>query len=226
MNCSEHTDLASMTQVLNGVAMSQVWVFLEFMDRLPLIGLSILLKEIQLIHQQFAATQFKDAVHKEANKHIQMTDEEELQEILRRKPVINVGIFGSIQHTLAIKKPHICEELIKQVRTSFRTVKLQKPDLKYLFTTFLSMENFTLPFDTAALLERFFEVFGKIKNRELYEKKLDKPEIMSDELSEQNMRTALKLSQLIKDQEYNAFWAKQLAKDTVENRVVSTLDKF
>lgn len=50
MNCSEHTDLASMTQVLNGVAMSQVWVFLEFMDRLPLIGLSILLKEIQLIH--------------------------------------------------------------------------------------------------------------------------------------------------------------------------------
>lgn len=31
--------------------MSQVWLFLEFMDRLPLIGLSILLKEIQLIHQ-------------------------------------------------------------------------------------------------------------------------------------------------------------------------------
>ena len=45
------------------------------------------------------------------------------------------------------------------------------------------MENFTLPFDTAALLERFFEVFGKIKNRELYEKKLDKPAINSDELS-------------------------------------------
>ena len=54
INCSEHTNLASLTQLLNGVALSQVWIFLEFMDRLPLIGLSILLKEIQLIHQQFA----------------------------------------------------------------------------------------------------------------------------------------------------------------------------
>lgn len=51
VNCSEHTNLASVTQLLNGIAMSQVWVFLEYMDRLPLIGLSILLKEIQLIHQ-------------------------------------------------------------------------------------------------------------------------------------------------------------------------------
>ena len=78
INCSEHTDLTSMTQLLNGVAMSQVWLFLEFMDRLPLIGLSILLKEIQLIHQQYAANQFRNACEKEANKHIQLTDEEEL----------------------------------------------------------------------------------------------------------------------------------------------------
>ena len=40
------------------------------------------------------------------------------------------------------------------------------------------------------------------------------------------MRTALKLSQLLKDQEFAAFWRKQLAKDTIENRVVNTLDKF
>lgn len=40
------------------------------------------------------------------------------------------------------------------------------------------------------------------------------------------MRTALKLSQLLKDQEYAAFWKKQLVKDTIDNRVVNTLDKF
>lgn len=51
IHCSEHTNLASLTQLLNGVSMSQVWLFMEYMDRLPLIGLSILLKEIQLIHQ-------------------------------------------------------------------------------------------------------------------------------------------------------------------------------
>ena len=45
--------------------MSQVWVFLEFMDRLPLIGLSILLKEIQLIHQQFVVSRFANAVEKD-----------------------------------------------------------------------------------------------------------------------------------------------------------------
>ena len=46
ITCSEHSNLTSLTQLLNGVAMSQVWVFFEYMDRLPLIGLSILLKEI------------------------------------------------------------------------------------------------------------------------------------------------------------------------------------
>ena len=55
IHCSAHTNLASITQLLNGVSMSQIWLFMEYMDRLPLIGLSILLKEIQLIHQQFAA---------------------------------------------------------------------------------------------------------------------------------------------------------------------------
>ena len=64
-------------------------------------------------------------------KHI--TEEEDFTNILRNKPVINVGIFGSLQHTLAVKKPKICEELLRQVRTSFRTVSLQKPDLNYLF---------------------------------------------------------------------------------------------
>ena len=65
VNCSNHTDLSALTQLLNGVAMSQVWVFLEYMDRLPLIGLSILLKEIQLIHQQFVVGQYSRVVDDE-----------------------------------------------------------------------------------------------------------------------------------------------------------------
>ena len=50
ISCSQHSNLASLTQLLNGVSMSQVWIFFEYLDRLPQVGLSILLKEIQLIH--------------------------------------------------------------------------------------------------------------------------------------------------------------------------------
>ena len=57
------------------------------------------------------------------------------------------------------------------------------------------MENFTLPIDTANMLERFYESFQNIKNRELYDGKLEAPKDGSnEELSLQNMRTALKLS--------------------------------
>ena len=93
--------------------------------------------------------------------------------MLNRKPTINIGIFGSIQHTLALRKPVICDELMKQVRTSFRTINLAKPDMKYLFKSYLSMESFTLPIDTANLLAKFFEAFEAIKKRELYEGKLN-----------------------------------------------------
>ena len=75
---------------------------------------------------------------------------------------------------------------------------------------------------------KFFEHFQKIKHRELYEGKLETeiPEIRHEELSTTNLRTALKLSKLLKDQEWSAFSQKQIEKDTYEFRVVSTIDKF
>ena len=115
------------------------------MDKLPLIGLSILLKEIQLIHQQFVTNQFSNAVQKERKRIEGVVEEEELEQILRRRPTINIGIFGSIQHMLPIQKPTISQEFVKQIRTSFRVIKLSKPDMNYLFKSYLFMENFTLP---------------------------------------------------------------------------------
>lgn len=44
--CGPHNTLSSMTQILNGCAMANVWVFFEHMDALPSVSLSILLKEI------------------------------------------------------------------------------------------------------------------------------------------------------------------------------------
>ena len=155
-----------------------------------------------------------------------INNEEELQQVLKRKPVVNVGIFGSIQHILPIKKPKICEELLKQVRTSFRVIKLCKPDMNYLFHSFLKAENYTLPHDTAHLLRVFFENFRAIKKEMLYEKHKLEPEVVEEELSLTNLRTALKLSNLLKDQEWQAFSRKQILKDKEEFKVVSTIDKF
>lgn len=83
--------------------------------------------------------------------------------ILKRKPVINIGIFGSISHMFPIQHPKVCSELMTQVRTAFRTIKLVSPDLNYLYQTYLSMENFTLPIDIAKLLQKFFLRFEKLK---------------------------------------------------------------
>ena len=75
---------------------------------------------------------------------------------------------------------------------------------------------------------KFFEHFQKVKHRELYEGKLESEitEGRHEELSLRNLRTALKLSKLLKDQEWSAFSQKQIEKDTFEFRVVSTIDKF
>lgn len=84
-------------------------------------------------------------------------------------------------------------------------IELSKPDMDFLFHSFLKMENYTLPYDTAHLLRVFFGNFNKIKKTELYEKNSLETEIHEEELSLANLRTALKLSKLLKDQEWNAF---------------------
>ena len=62
--CSQHSNLSALTQLLNGCSMASVWLFFEHIDRLPMVGLSILLKEIQLIHQQYVVSNFQAALER------------------------------------------------------------------------------------------------------------------------------------------------------------------
>ena len=98
--------------------------------------------------------------------------------------------------------------------------------MKFIFRSYLFMENFTLPVDTSNMLQQFFEKFEDLKFKALYEGKLDKKTTGDDEISLSNLRQALKLSKLLKDQEWAAFSASQIAKDRSEFKVVSTIDKF
>ena len=88
------------------------------------------------------------------------------------------------------------------------------------------MENFTLPSDTASLLGKFFDQFEILKKEQLYEGKEPPIHARGDAISLANLRTALKLSQLLKDQEWAAYTQKELASDKEHFAIKTTLDKF
>lgn len=72
-------------------------------------------------------------------------------------------------------------------------IKLDRPDMNYLFKSYLYMENFTLPIDISAMLIQFFKYFQEGKRERLYKDKIEDPGT-GEELSLTNLRTALKLS--------------------------------
>jgi len=58
VQCGTHMNLSVITQLLNGCALANFWIFLEHMDLLQMNSLSILIKEIQLIQEQFAVRMY------------------------------------------------------------------------------------------------------------------------------------------------------------------------
>ena len=68
----------------------------------------------------------------------------------------------------------------------------------------LFVENFTLPDDTTYLLMKYIEIFDRMKNEKLYGGKKPK-DVITEELSLANLRKALKLGTLLKNQEIAAF---------------------
>ena len=51
--------------MLNGAAMANTWVFFEHFDNLPIEKLQIVIKEIQLLHEQFIVSGFSRNLMKE-----------------------------------------------------------------------------------------------------------------------------------------------------------------
>jgi hypothetical protein len=71
----------------------------------------------------------------------------------------------------------------------------------------LFTENYTLPEDTARLIEKYLEVFDQLKTKKLYDGK--KPnETLISELALSNLRKAFKLAYLLKNQELSAYGKK------------------
>ena len=64
-----------------------------------------------------------------------------------------------------------------------------------------------------------------MKNEKLYGGKKPK-DVVSEEFSLANLRKALKLGTLLKNQEIAAFRKDQIERDAFEFRIQSTLDKF
>ena len=129
--------------------MSNVWVIFEYMDRLPLVSLSILLKEIQIIHQNQVVTNFKNAIIKEQLAGTLEADSLEFEEFKTRERQVNIGIFASFTYNNRLKDKKLYEDLHKQFQMAFRVISLQKPRHYQIFKAFLFTEKFTLPDETA-----------------------------------------------------------------------------
>lgn len=84
------------------------------------------------------------------------------------KSRVDFGIFGSISSSLAIRHPDVADSFIEQIKSTFRIIRLFKPDLDFAFKGYLFIENFSDPFENSQMLEKIFSNFVKIKNDELY----------------------------------------------------------
>ena len=146
-------------------------------------------------------------------------------ELEEKHPKIHIGIFGSIQYTMPIQDPVIHKEFCEQIRTSFRILNLSKPDLIYVFRSMLFVEKYSLPDETTIMLVKYLEIFERMKNEKLYNG--EKPDdVITEELSLANMRQAMKIATILKNQEINAFRKEQIERDAFEFRIKDTVDKF
>jgi len=123
----------------------------------------------------------------------------------------NIGIFGSISHTLRAKQPVRCSQFIDQVRASFRVLTLCKPDLEAVFSTALFIDNYNMASDVSRLIMEFLTEFEKIKNDKLYGK-TDIERSSVEALNVRDVRLCMKLAGLLRNQEYKSYLAKQLEK--------------
>jgi len=58
--CNQDMNVSQLMQVINGAAMARFWVFFEHLDSLPLVHFQIVVKEIQMVQQQYIIAELGD----------------------------------------------------------------------------------------------------------------------------------------------------------------------
>jgi hypothetical protein len=58
--CNRDMNVSQLMQVINGAAMAKFWVFFEHLDNLPLVHFQIVVKEIQMVQQQYIIAELSD----------------------------------------------------------------------------------------------------------------------------------------------------------------------
>jgi hypothetical protein len=110
--CTPANNLSSLTQLLNGAAMANTWVFFEHIDHLPLEKLQIVIKEIQLLHEQFIVSCFtrnllKERIAKQAGIDFTQMSSASIAGANKKNQMVTLGIFASTTPAfLTIKTPN------------------------------------------------------------------------------------------------------------------------
>ena len=105
--CTASNSLSILTQLLNGGAMANSWVFFEHLDNLTIEKLQIFVKEIQLLHEQFIVSGFtrnlmREKVAKSQGLELHQVSTSTIVPV--RTQMMTLGIFGSASSQLAISE--------------------------------------------------------------------------------------------------------------------------
>ena len=196
--CNQDMHVSQLMQVINGAAMARFWVFFEHIDNLPLVNFQIILKEIQMVQQQYIIAELGDfdvaaenevmskAMHIAENKNskgdltVAMKDPQVLDKASSLIPNNNLsskitgslrpslGIFGSISSHMIVRYPDVADNINLQAQSSFRTLSLAKPDFHTILKMILKSEGYQSYDKLAKLTTIFLENFTSKKNATLY----------------------------------------------------------
>ena len=92
--------------------MANTWVFFEHIDHLPLEKLQIIIKEIQLLHEQFIVSCFtrnllKERIAKQAGIDFTQMSSASIAGANKKNQMVTLGIFASTTPAfLTIKTPN------------------------------------------------------------------------------------------------------------------------
>lgn len=90
-----------------------------------------------------------------------------------------------------------------------------KPDMTNALRYYLSSENFSSPAENAPVLIRFIDRFELLKNESLYQNtSILRKDVLHEYLATSNLKQAIKLACIFKNQELQEYMAAEMARLT------------
>ena len=142
---STQTEMEFLMQCLNGVALTSTWANFEHLDNLSMKDFQVLMKEIQMIQQQFLIAETVE----ESGVSVKKLEKSSLIEksdtsLKYNYSELKVGSVDSVFVVMGSLSPkqNLPDSLLESLKTSFRSIELYRPDIGYIAAVALIREGF------------------------------------------------------------------------------------